>query len=501
MLLKEDDTFLLDIRSNASSGHASVSETAVHRKIIELFKSRDDFRHIDLHIQTSRGLSGTTRVDLSNALAHMRNKCHKTLRKVTADMDYMDPSVHEFVLLQCLSFRHICLTSNPEFEQTNLSVGLAMSLQHAMTLNMNGHGTNILELTCAISEPVSELLAEAMRQSRELKTFRLHLLGEQNSSQWIGGVLAGLTGKLTLEILHLQDVNALVSTELATLLGDTKCRVRELSLTYNWALQPKYNTQQLCHALTCMTDNNNKSSESVKTLLLDGIQFDPAISDADEVPPSLLTSPSSSFLSSSTISSSSSPKPPLSKPSSSLSTSTTRVLPLAFPNMETLSLAAPQMPRLAFLELPQHQLPHHLKHCYFPCSVLDIEQGRNLVEVLPNVVDIPDFASDPYVEHLLDWRKILGGKDAPTAAALWPPILERTNTLLEDHPRRQANMLYTLLQDYYRLQKNGQLVFPQPEHHEQDINDEEINVIVDSVGGFNDTFDENLIAAAGDGDY
>ena len=498
MLLKEDDTFLLDIRSNASSGHASVSETAVHRKIIELFKSRDDFRNIDLHIQTSRGLSGTTRVDLSNALAHMRNTCHKTLRKITADMDYMDPSVHEFVLLQCLSFRHICLTSNPEFEQTNLSVGLAMSLQHAMTLNMNGHGTNILELTCAISEPVSELLAEAMRQSRELKTFRLHLLGEQHSSQWIGGILAGLTGKSTLEILHLRDINASVSAELATLLGDTKCRIRELSLSFNWALQPKYNTQQLCHALAYMTDNN-KSSESVKTLLLDGIQFDPAISDTAEVALSPLTSPSSSFLSSSSISSSSS-KPLISRPSSSLSSSTTRVLPLAFPKMETLSLAAPQMPRLAFLDLPQHQLPHQLKHCYFPCSVLDIEQGRNLVEVLPNVVDIPDFASDPYVEQLLDWRKILGGKDAPTAAALWPPILERTNTLLADHPRRQANMLYTLLQDYYRLQKNGQLVFPQQEHKE-DTGDEDTNGIANNVGGFNDTFEEDLIAAAGDGDY
>ena len=92
-------------------------------------------------------MTGTTRVDLSNALAHMRNTCHKTLRQLTVDIDYMDPSVHEFVILQCLSFRHICLVSNPEFEQTNLSVGLAMALQHSMTLNMTGYSIKILELT------------------------------------------------------------------------------------------------------------------------------------------------------------------------------------------------------------------------------------------------------------------------------------------------------------------------------------------------------------------
>lgn len=498
MLIKQDNSFLLDIRSDNGSGN---EEKAVHRKIIELFKSRDDFKYIDLRIQTSQGLSGTTRVDVSNALAHMRNKCKKTLRKLTADMDYMDPSVHEFVLLQCLSFRHVCLTSNPEFEETNLSVGLAMSLQHALCLNAHGHGTHTLELTCAISQPVSELLAEAMRQARELNTLRLHLLGDQqHSSRWIGGILAGLTGKGHLEVLHLRDVNACISEELANLLGDNKCRVKELSLSYDWAMKPKYSTQQLCQALMDMVedDKKKKSGGSIKTLLLDGIQFDPPNTEIEEGTQS--TDPSSSFLSSSTISSSSSLKAQYAKPSSS--TASTRVLPLAFPNMETLSLAAPQMPRLAFLELPQDQLPKQLKHCYFPCSVLDMEQGRNLVEAVSSIVDVPEFASDPYVRHLLDWRKILEGDDPPTAAALWPGVLERANTLLKDHPHRQANMLYTLLQDYYGLLRNGQLVYPKPvsisqggkdkeEEEEEDGND-----VAAFTGGFGSMFDD-----AGDGDY
>ncbi|KAG7342595.1 hypothetical protein IV203_017837 [Nitzschia inconspicua] len=388
-----------------------LSETAVHRKIIDLFKSRDDFQQVDLNIRTSRSLSSTTRIDLSNALMHMRSK-GKHLRRLSADIDYMDPSVHEFVLLNCLWFDEVRITSNPE-EQTYLSSGLAMSLRHALTMNVKC--TRVLDLTCGLSDEISELLGEAMIGAHQLEVLKVHLLA--GNPHIVATMLEGLRGKPKLKELHLTDVTATISESLASLLRDSNCRLQELDLSHSWDAAQPFHTAVLCEALA---DVQNKS---VTKLILDGIDF-------------------------------------YHSDSSTTTTTTTKVLPLAFPNMETLSIASSQMPNLDFLELPIHQLPHKLKSCYFPCTNLDLEQGRNLVERLPSVTDIPDFASDVIVQHLLDWRKVLGRQQAPKAAAVWPFILERTNIKLHDHPHRRANMLYTLLQDFYGLRKNGQLIFP-----------------------------------------
>jgi len=79
---------------------------------------------------------------------------------------------------------------------------------------------------------------------------------------------------------------------------------------------------------------------------------------------------------------------------------------------------------------------------------------------------------------------------------VWPFILERTTQKLGDHPGRQANMLYTLLQDYHGLQKSGKLVFPVKKEEEQqedtdsDENDDNF-VAVD---------DEDVFAAIDEGD-
>jgi hypothetical protein len=404
---------------NPNSFHSKLqilSETAVHRKIIDLFKKRDDFAQVDLNIRTSRSLSSTTRIDLSNALMHMRGK-GKKLRRLSADIDYMDPSVHEFVLLNCLWFDEVRITSNPE-EQTYLSSGLAMSLRHALT--MNAKCTRVLELTCGLSEETSELLGEAMSGAHQLEVFKLHLLAGQTRN--VASMMDGLRGKNKLKELHLTDVSADVSESLAGLLKDSSCRLQELDLSCNWETSERFDTAKFCEALA---DVKNKS---VTKLILDGIIFS-SNNNNDHM-------------------------------NASVSGCSTKVLPLAFPNMEVLSIAAPEMPCLDFLDLPDHQLPHKLKSCYFPCMELDLEQGRNLVERLPSITDIPDFASDVIVQHLLDWRKILGRKAAPEAAAVWPFILERTNAKLRNHPHRCANMLYTLLQDFNGLRKNGQLIYP-----------------------------------------
>jgi len=494
-LLQEDKVFRLDISHDANhlvangssnSDAASYSETLMHRKIIGLFKHRDDFEQMDLNVCTSRGLSGRTRVDVSNALMHMRSK-GKKLRRLTADIDYMEPSVHEFVLMACLWFDEICITSNPEFEQTSLSVGLAMAVRHALTCNQKC--ARVLELTCGVSEETSDVLADAMANAHQLEVLQCHLLAGRSSH--LCGVLDGLQGKSNLKQLHLRNVNADAAESLASLLGNSRCRITELELRYDWERTPHYNTAKFCDALADI------SNESVTRLILDGIRFFSTAGrdkDADSTTTPSASLPTRFFATAvrddddadSTTNQSASSLP------------STRVLATAFSHMETLSLSAPEMPSFVdFLDLPPHQLPPTLKSCYFPnCTVSDVEQARNLVERLPALVDIPDYESDPIVQHFLDWRLVMKQQQEPTCATVWPFILERTTQKLGDHPGRQANMLYTLLQDYHGLQKSGKLVFPVKKEEEQqedtdsDENDDNF-VAVD---------DEDVFAAIDEGD-
>jgi len=443
-LIQEEKVFRLSIshdahhlpasnnNSTSSEGSSTSSEMWIHRKIIDLFKHRDDFEQIDLNVRTSRGLSGRTRVDVSNALMHMKSK-GKKLRRLTADIDYMDPSVHEFVLLACLWFEEICITSNPEFEQTSLSVGLAMAVRHALTCNQQC--IRVLELTCGVTEETCDVLADAMANANQLEVFQWHLLAGRSAH--LRGVLEGLQGKTNLTQLRLTNVDADAAGSLASVLGDSRCRITELELRYDWERSPHYNTARLSHALSDI------SNESVARLILDGIPFFSSAVQEDGAH----SSTSSASLSS--------------------SSSTTRILALAFPCMETLSLATPEMPSFAdFLDLPAHQLPQKLKSCYFPCTVSDVEQARNLVERLPTLVNIPDFESDSIVQHYLDWRLVMKSQQAPTCANVWPLVFERTNQTLRDHPDRRANMLYTLLQDFNGLKKNGQLQVVFPTNHD-----------------------------------
>lgn len=436
MLLQNERVFVLDIRSDSSSTSTnshnksclqSVSETVIHRRIIQLFKSRDEFQYIDLNVRTSRGLSGTTRVDISNCLAHMRHK-GKTLRKLTADIDYMDPSVHEFVTLHCLQFQHISIMSNP-LEQACLSPGLAMSIRHALTLNKQC--TKILELQCALSETTSEIMADAMKTANDLESLKIHLL--TGRSTYVCGVLEGLQGKSKLKKLQLQNVSADVAESLAQMLGHRGCRVQELHLNYPWEGDEEadttfvYNTACLCAALAEIRNT------SITKLILDGIRFSTATREKKEDGTVAI---------------------------SIVGSGNTVSLIQAFQKLETLSIAAPEMPHLDFLSLPRAELPQHLKHCYFPCLLPNVEEARNLVERVPTIIDVPDYASDCVVQHLLDWRKV--ASSLPKHASVWPHVIYHTCQKMQDSAlsrRRQANMVYTLLQEYHGLHKKGELVF------------------------------------------
>ncbi|KAL3937406.1 MAG: hypothetical protein SGARI_002136 [Bacillariaceae sp.] len=456
MLLQDDRVFVLDIRSdNNSSGNrnhhnphvaasSNVSETAVHRRIIELFKSRDEFDAIDLTVTTSRSLSASCRSDIANCLAHMRSK-KKTLRTLKADIDYMDPSVHEFVVLQCLLFEHLCIESNP-LEQASLSVGLAMSIRHALTLNKNC--TKILELQCGLSEASSEIMADAMTGAYDLEVLRVHLLAGR--STYLCGVLEGLQGKSKLGELHLRNVTAEVAEPLANMLNHSSCGVKELYLSYPWEGDDddtgnctsfqRYNTAALCASLA------NIRNTSVTKLILDGISFSVASSreESGAVDAIVAAAASTSSI----------------RNSSRMAGGNTTALITAFTKLETLSIAAPEMPHLDFLHtLESEQLPQHLQHCYFPCPVPNVEEARNLVERVPSVVDIPDYCHDAVVQHFLDLHKVQKSSRLPATAAVWPFLLQRTNCILQDHPSRNANMVYKLLQDYHGMHKNGELVF------------------------------------------
>jgi hypothetical protein len=438
MLLQDEKVFVLDIRSDSNgsrhssshnphvAGPCSVSETIIHRKIIELFKCRDEFQFIDMTVRTSRGLSGTTRVDISNCLAHMRGK-GKKLRRLKADMDYMDPSVHEFVVLNCLSFDELCIQSNP-LEQACLSPGLAMSIRHALTLNK--HCTKILELQCGLSESAAEILSDAMQTAYDLEILKVHLL--TGRSTHICGVLDGLQGKSRLRELHLRNVTADVADSLAAMLGHQGCRLQELNLSCPWegdddddamgSSSAPYNTAQLCAALANITNT------SITKLILDGIRFPVQVKEEDGI-----------------------------DAVPDMGGNTTSLMK-AFQKLETLSIAAPAMPHLDFLHaLPNDQLPKHLKQCYFPCLTSNVQEARNLVERVPTVVDIPDYASDHVVQHFLDWRKIQ--QNLPKTASVWPHLIQHTNGIMRDSSQRRANMVFNLLKEYHGLHKNGELVF------------------------------------------
>jgi hypothetical protein len=414
-----DNVFLLDIRndySNIRTTTECVPETIIHRRIIEMYKARDDFQQVDLNIRTSKSLSANTRVDIANALQHMKAK-GKKLRRMSADIDYVDASVHEFVLLNCLHFEEIQITSNPE-EQTFISVGIAMSLRHALTSNQQC--IRSLDISCALSEETCEILIDALKDAHSLEIFRLVLMSAGRSS-FVSGMLESLTGKPKLKELQLNDANAGISESLSGLLSDTRCNLKELNLGYDWDMTPQFDSVHLRESLCEVRCN------SVTKLLFNGVNFE---------------------------------------------NDTLKELPLVFPNLETLSISAREMPKLSFLELPEQKHFRKLKSCYFPCKVLDIEEARRLVEKLPNVVDVPDFKNDPVVEHFLDWTRcgrVLGLENAPTFASLWPLVLERTNHILAEKADRRTNTIYNLLQDYYRMGDADLLIFGE----EDEDNEEE----------------------------
>lgn len=399
--------FLLEIRNDHTDIKRTqcLPETVIHRRIIEMYKCRDEFQMVDLDIRTPRTLSGTTRVDIANALQHMRSK-GKKLRRLSADIDYVDPSVHEFVLLNCLLFEEIQITSNPE-ERTGLSVGIAMSIRHALTSNQ--HCIRFLDISCALSEETSGILCDALENAESLEIFRIVLMSGRSS--YVAGMLESLTGKAKLRELQVSDADANISESLSGLLSHPRCSLKDLSLSYDWSKNPPFDPYQFCGSL------GNTRCNTVTQLQMDGINFeDDNLKD----------------------------------------------LPFVFPNLETLSISATEMPKLAFLDLQEDQLLQKLRHCYFPCTNLDVEEGRKLVEKLPNVVDIPDFIDDPVVEHFLDWTRcgrVIGMRNVPMSASLWPLILERTNEVLGEKPNRCANTMYNLLHDYSRMEQGGLLIF------------------------------------------
>ena len=405
-IMLKDRIFLLDIRNDQHDVPATqyIPEMKIHRRIIEMYQRRDDFAQVDLNIRTSRSLSGNARADISNALQHMQAK-GKKLRRLSADIDYIDPSIHEFILLNCLTFEEIQLISTP-FEETHISVGIATSLRHALTLNQKC--VRSLEISCALSEETSGILIDALKDANALEIFRLGVMTRR--SNYVAGMLESLTGKPKLTELQLTDSDAYMSESLGGLLSNSICSLRELNIGYDWDRQPQFDSVQLSNAL------REAQCNSVSVLLFNGINFED---------------------------------------------NCLRILPLAFPNLETLSISASRMPKLSFLDLPEEQLPRKLKSCYFPCTTLDIEEGRRLVEKLPHVVDVPDFVGDPIVQYFLDWARCGRAVDEGTAmfASLWPLILERANHIMSDNPVRCPNMIYSILQVQHRMESAGLLIY------------------------------------------
>lgn len=413
--MTQDIVFFLDIRNDS---RGNISESLVHRRIIEMYKSRDDFSKVDLNIKTSKKLTAHARVDVANALQHMKLK-GKTLRRLSADIDYIDPSIHEFVLLNCLLFQEIQLTSLDE-ETEGLSVGIAMALRHALTCN--SQCIQWLDISCALDEETSGILHDALKDSFSLQVFRFS--GRGCRSSLAADLLESLTGKSKLIELQITDTDEEISESLGTLFGDSRCSIKEFHLGYDWTSNPPFDSIRFSGAFA---DAN--ACHSLTRLYFDGIQF---LGD------------------------------------------TLQVLPSAFPNLETLSIASYEMPqRLAFLDV--NPSLHKLKHCYFPsCTRLNLEEGRRLVDLLPNVVEISpeELRDDPVVQHFMDWTKSGRGKQL-CCSSLWPRIFERTNVLLAENEKRCANTVYKLLQDYYQLQRDGLMIIREEDEGEDKNEDEE----------------------------
>eukprot|EP00547_Thalassionema_nitzschioides_P004680 CAMPEP_0194215316 /NCGR_PEP_ID=MMETSP0156-20130528/17036_1 /TAXON_ID=33649 /ORGANISM="Thalassionema nitzschioides, Strain L26-B" /LENGTH=430 /DNA_ID=CAMNT_0038943799 /DNA_START=155 /DNA_END=1443 /DNA_ORIENTATION=- len=411
-MAQQDVVFLLDIRNDS---RGCISESIVHRRIIDMYKSRDDFSKIDLNIQTSKPLTAHARVDIANALQHMKTK-HKHLRRLRADLDYIDASIHEFVLLNCLLFQEIQLTSLDE-ETEGLSVGIAMALRHALTCN-GAQCLTWLELSCDLNEETCSILQDGFHDSQSLRVF--HYSGRGSRSSLAADLLERLTGKTTLVEMQITDTDAEISESLAALFGDSRCRIQEFHLGYDWTCNPPFDAMRLAGAFSGCSN----ACHSLTKLYLDGIPF----------------------------------------PDDSL-----QFLPLVFPNLETLSIASYEMPqRLAFLDVTPSL--NKLKYCYFPsCARLNFEEGRRLVDLLPNVVDLAplELRNDPVVQHFMDWTKCGRGQQL-CCGSLWPRIIERTNVLLAEDKNRRANTVYKLLQDYYQLQLDGLMIVREEKEEEEE---------------------------------
>ena len=232
-----------------------LSETMIHRRIIEMYKYRDEFDEIDLNISTCKTLSGSTKVDLYNALQHMKDKANKKLRRLSADIDYIDPTVHEFILLNILSFNEIEIKSAPDIEMTNISVGLTISLRHALTLNQTC--LRSLYLCCNFTDETCNILCDGLLHCTTIEYLRLHIVSSSNSSRSSSGyhhggscgssrtssnnsgyflhkILQSLLGKSKLKEVQLDDVTTIntgaITESLASLLDHSQCQLEILNL-------------------------------------------------------------------------------------------------------------------------------------------------------------------------------------------------------------------------------------------------------------------------------
>jgi len=460
-------------------------ETLIHRRIIEMYKCRDDFEIVDLNVRTSQPLTSHTRVDIANALQHMKTKCGKPLRRISADVDYIDFSVHEFVLLHCLAFDEIQLTSNPE-EQTTISEGIAMSLRHALTANKKC--IRFLEIShVTLTDETCGILCDAFWNAFNLETLRLALIPQNMDRlqrRFVPGLLEGLVGKKKLEELHLSGANAHdLSGGLSELLSHKQCEIKDLYLGYDWSMP--FDSRRLFQsfALSSSKYDNNRSTHiqcnSLLKLQLNGINL------MDNILPSEVA--------------------------------------IVFPNIETLSISCAIMPKLGFLDLPEKLLPQKLQRCYFPCTELKLTESRKLVKKIPTVIDIPDFQNDSVVRHYLDWTKCgraklrdITKKEDELSAALWPYIFQRAYRIMDNdamyyndyntslltskneedddndgaHIRKQKNrqlsIVYSLLHDYQEMNKqnyktveeNGILFIMEANKEEEQEQIEEENALV-----------------------
>ena len=395
-----------------------IPEILIHRRIIEMYNARDDFTIIDMHVDTCRTISKTTKVDIANALQHMKSK-HKTLRRLKANIDYMDPSVHEFVLLNVLEFHEVVIESTP-FEQTHISSGISIALRHSLTANQRC--IRYLDLSCGISEESCGILSDALKQIQNQSTsnhvleyFRLNLLA--GNSRFVSSITEGLVGISTLQTLHLGNANGKdLGEPLKQVLSNSKCNIRELYLDCDDDYDEHFDTTEF------MQQFHDTRCNSIIKFHTSGINYNYYIT-----PPSQVTGQGGKDL---------------------------KDLNEMFPNLQCLELESCNISKLAFLDeemilsdnraRQQHFHAHSYSHrslhhqpiqqqfqklttCSLKNCIIPIEEKRRLLQSIPYITTlhttstqttaggttftneeqhvIDNHNNDPIVNHYLDWNR------------------------------------------------------------------------------------------------